>query len=72
MPSRSRNLTPYTVYIGDDKFDPLWEELDKRGETVFLHGTQVVVPLLQFAHPFLGVPITEVRFRRLDFCLFQT
>jgi predicted TIM-barrel fold metal-dependent hydrolase len=27
-------------YIGDDVFDPIWEELDRRGAVVFIHGDQ--------------------------------
>jgi predicted TIM-barrel fold metal-dependent hydrolase len=27
-------------YVGDDVFDPLWEELDRRGAVVFIHGDQ--------------------------------
>jgi predicted TIM-barrel fold metal-dependent hydrolase len=27
-------------YVADDVFDPIWEELDRRGALVFLHGDQ--------------------------------
>jgi predicted TIM-barrel fold metal-dependent hydrolase len=27
-------------YVGDDVFDPVWEELDRRGAVVFIHGDQ--------------------------------
>jgi predicted TIM-barrel fold metal-dependent hydrolase len=27
-------------YVGHDVFDPLWEELDRRGAVVFIHGDQ--------------------------------
>lgn len=48
------------AYIGDDKYDPVWEELDRRGAVVFLHGTQTPSST-PYPHPFLGLPITEVR-----------
>lgn len=48
----------HTVYLADDKFDPIWEELDKRNCVVFLHGTQTPSSNT-YPHPFLGVPITE-------------
>ncbi|KAI0940006.1 hypothetical protein AcV5_001228 [Taiwanofungus camphoratus] len=47
------------TYIGDDKYDPVWEELDRRGAVVFLHGTQTPSST-PYPHPFLGLPITEV------------
>ncbi|OJT04153.1 2-amino-3-carboxymuconate-6-semialdehyde decarboxylase [Trametes pubescens] len=46
-------------YIGDDAFDPIWEELDRRGAVVFLHGTQTASST-PYPHPFLGIPVTEV------------
>ncbi|KAH9899904.1 hypothetical protein C8Q73DRAFT_725428 [Cubamyces lactineus] len=46
-------------YIGDDKFDPIWEELNKRTAVVFLHGTQTPSST-PYPHPFLGIPVTEV------------
>ncbi|KAI9063279.1 amidohydrolase 2 [Trametes sanguinea] len=46
-------------YIGDDAFDPIWEELDKRGAVVFLHGAQTPSSTPN-PHPLLGVPVTEV------------
>jgi predicted TIM-barrel fold metal-dependent hydrolase len=27
-------------YVGHDAFDPIWEELDRRGTVVFIHGDQ--------------------------------
>lgn len=47
------------VYLGDGKFDPIWEELNKRKSVVFLHGTQTPSSNT-YPHIFLGVPITEV------------
>ncbi|KAF7789469.1 hypothetical protein EIP86_000415 [Pleurotus ostreatoroseus] len=47
------------VYIGDDMFDPIWAELDRRGATVFLHGAQTPSST-PYPHAFLGLPITEV------------
>ncbi|KZT12487.1 amidohydrolase 2 [Laetiporus sulphureus 93-53] len=47
------------TYIGDDSYDAVWEELDRRGTVVFLHGTQTPSST-PYPHPFLGIPITEV------------
>ncbi|KAJ7283569.1 hypothetical protein C8J57DRAFT_1432643 [Mycena rebaudengoi] len=47
------------TYIGDDRYDPIWKELNKRKATVFLHGAQTVSST-PYPHPFLGVPISEV------------
>ncbi len=46
-------------YIGDDAFDPIWAELDRRGAIVFLHGAQTPSST-PYPHPFLGIPVTEV------------
>jgi hypothetical protein len=27
-------------YVADDALDPIWEELDRRGAVVFIHGAQ--------------------------------
>ncbi|KAF7292389.1 hypothetical protein HMN09_01223000 [Mycena chlorophos] len=47
------------VYIGDDKYDEIWRELNRRKTVLFLHGSQVPATT-PFPHPFLGLPITEV------------
>ncbi|KAI0677586.1 hypothetical protein C8Q78DRAFT_99108 [Trametes maxima] len=46
-------------YIGDDAFDPIWEELDRRAAVVFLHGAQMPSST-PYPHPYLGIPVTEV------------
>ncbi|CDO71257.1 hypothetical protein BN946_scf184908.g14 [Trametes cinnabarina] len=46
-------------YIGDDMFDSVWEELDRRAAVVFLHGNQIPSST-PYPHPFLGIPVTEV------------
>ncbi|TFK75838.1 amidohydrolase 2 [Pluteus cervinus] len=50
---------PEAVYIGDERFDPIWAALHHRKAVVFLHGTQTPCST-PIPHPFLGVPITEV------------
>lgn len=50
------------VYIGHDKFDPIWEELNRRQAVVHLHGTQTPSST-PYPHEFLGLPITEVKIR---------
>jgi len=47
------------TYVGDDRYDPVWAELNRRGAVVFLHGTQTPSST-PYPHPFLGIPITEV------------
>lgn len=46
-------------YIGDETYDSLWAELDRRKAVVFLHGAQVPSST-PCPHALLGVPITEV------------
>ncbi|KAI9001047.1 hypothetical protein BD414DRAFT_406074, partial [Trametes punicea] len=46
-------------YLGDDHFDPIWEELNNRSAVVFLHGAQIPSST-PYPHPFLGIPVTEV------------
>jgi predicted TIM-barrel fold metal-dependent hydrolase len=46
-------------YVGDDLYDPIWAELDRRQAVVFLHGG-MVPSSTPFPHEFLGLPISEV------------
>ncbi|KDQ64590.1 hypothetical protein JAAARDRAFT_64434 [Jaapia argillacea MUCL 33604] len=46
-------------YLGDDLYDPILEELNKRHAVVFLHGAQTPSST-PIPHAFLGLPITEV------------
>ncbi|THH15208.1 hypothetical protein EW146_g5238 [Bondarzewia mesenterica] len=46
-------------YIGDNLFDPIWEELDRRKAVIFLHGAQTPSST-PFPSELLGIPITEV------------
>ncbi|KAF8663476.1 hypothetical protein AX16_001044 [Volvariella volvacea WC 439] len=48
-----------SAYIGHDKYDPVWAELDRRQAIVFLHGTQTPSST-PYPHEYLGVPIVEV------------
>ena len=47
------------VYVGDDRYDRIWEELNQRKALVFLHGAQTPSSA-PFPHAFLGIPIVEV------------
>ncbi|KAJ6628694.1 hypothetical protein B0H10DRAFT_2209163 [Mycena sp. CBHHK59/15] len=47
------------TYVGDDRYDSIWKELNKRNAVVFLHGAQTPSSN-PYPHPFLGIPITEV------------
>ncbi|KAA1466447.1 amidohydrolase 2 [Dentipellis sp. KUC8613] len=46
-------------YIGDDMFDPIWEELNRRNAVIFLHGSQTPSST-PYPHETLGLPISEV------------
>ncbi|KAF8897608.1 hypothetical protein BD779DRAFT_1608161 [Infundibulicybe gibba] len=47
------------TYIGDERYDIIWAELNRRGAVVFLHGAQTPSST-PYPHPCLGIPITEV------------
>lgn len=53
---RAHNLE---VYVGDDLFNPIWAELNRRSTVVFLHGAPVPSSTPS-PHPFLGLPVVEV------------
>ncbi|KAJ7094689.1 hypothetical protein B0H15DRAFT_135152 [Mycena belliarum] len=50
---------PGATYIGDDRYDPIWAELNRRSANVFVHGAQTPSST-PYPHPFLGIPVTEV------------
>ena len=52
-------ISHHSVYIGDDVFDPVWQELNKRGATVHLHVTQTPSST-PYPNEALGLPVTEV------------
>ncbi|KAL1732056.1 hypothetical protein EV714DRAFT_271097 [Schizophyllum commune] len=58
LPS-SCGIGPDALYIADEAFAPVWEELDRRRAVVHLHGTQTPSST-PYPGPFLGIPITEV------------
>jgi len=43
----------FSEYIEDDRYDQVWEELNRRQSVVFLHGAQTA-SLTPYSHPFLG------------------
>lgn len=57
-------------YIGDETYDSLWAELDRRKAVVFLHGAQVPSST-PCPHALLGVPITEVCNKSYNWCCFE-
>lgn len=52
-------LTCLVEYVGDERYNPIWAELDRRQAVVFLHGSQVPSST-PYPHSTLGIPITEV------------
>ncbi|KAI0092009.1 hypothetical protein BDY19DRAFT_574059 [Irpex rosettiformis] len=47
------------VYLGESRFDAIWEELNNRSAVVFIHGTQTPSSK-PYPHECLGLPVTEV------------
>ncbi|KAF9446936.1 amidohydrolase 2 [Macrolepiota fuliginosa MF-IS2] len=47
------------AYVGHDKYDSIWAELDRRKAVVFLHGN-ALPSSVPWPHPTLGLPISEV------------
>ncbi|PPQ94033.1 hypothetical protein CVT25_009881 [Psilocybe cyanescens] len=47
------------TYIGDKRYDTVWEELNRRQAVVFVHGSQIPGST-PYPHSSLGIPITEV------------
>jgi predicted TIM-barrel fold metal-dependent hydrolase len=46
-------------YVGHDVFDPIWEELDRRGAVVFIHGDQTPGSN-RYPSPLVPIPVAEV------------
>ena len=44
--------------MGNDAYDPVWEELNRREAVVFLHGAQFALSCPP--HAVLGAPVSEV------------
>lgn len=47
------------AYIGHDRYDAMWQELDKRQAVVFIHGSQLPGSA-PYPDPYLGIPVSEV------------
>lgn len=52
-------MTCSVAYIGDERYNPLWEELNNRNAVVFLHGSQIP-STAPSPNALLGIPIVEV------------
>lgn len=65
MSLKSSCLIQNLAYIGDERYYPIWTELNRRKAVVFLHGSQVPGST-PYPHPLLGVPITEVSRRIIN------
>ncbi|KAK1236495.1 hypothetical protein PQX77_000272 [Marasmius sp. AFHP31] len=50
---------PSAKYVGDDCYDAVWGELNRRQTVVFLHGAQTPSST-PYPHASLGIPIVEV------------
>ena len=50
---------PKARYVADDSFDPVWEELNRRGTIVMLHGDQTPNSN-HYPSPYLPLPVSEV------------
>jgi 6-methylsalicylate decarboxylase len=49
-------------YLGDPAFEPLWAELDSRGAVVFIHPTEMPLPMLSGAPaPIVDFPFDTTR-----------
>ena len=50
------------IYLSDPRFDPIWEELERRGATIFLHPTRPPMPVLSGApSPLADYPADTTR-----------